>query len=147
MNAAVLSATSALAGSTIGAVTSFATTWLSQTYQLRFQQRGQEAAKREALYADFIAEAAKRLVDAMSHEAESPDVLIMLYAAVNRMRLMSGNDVIDAAENVVQAVVEAYAAPNRSFQELRASARDGRRLNPLAKFGEACRAELNSLGK
>jgi hypothetical protein len=33
MNAAVLSAASALAGSTIGALTSFATTWLSQTYQ------------------------------------------------------------------------------------------------------------------
>jgi hypothetical protein len=46
----------------------------------------------------------------MSHEAESPDVLVMLYAAINRMRLMSGNDVIDAAENIVQAVMEAYAA-------------------------------------
>jgi hypothetical protein len=147
MNSAILSATSALAGSTIGALASLATTWLSQTYQVRFQRQGQEAAKREVLYADFIAEASKRLADAMCHEAESPDVLVNLYATIGRMRLMSRSDVIEAAETVARTVMDAYAAPNRSFQQLREVAMDEKRLDPLARFGEACRAELNGFGK
>jgi hypothetical protein len=144
MNAAILSATSALAGSAIGALTSFATTWLAQTSQLRFQRQEQEVAKREALYAEFIVEASKRLADAVSHEAESPDVIVMLYASVGRMRLMSQREVVEAAENVARMVMDAYAAPNRSFQQLREVGMDDKSLDPLAKFGEACRAELET---
>ena len=46
MDVAVISAMSALVGSSIGALSSFSTTWLVQTSQIRSQHRGTERTKR-----------------------------------------------------------------------------------------------------
>ena len=81
MDLAILSATSALIGSLIGGVSTFAGSWLTQHRQLRIQLLLQEAAKRETLYAEFIIEASKRLTEAWGKRAEGPDVLARLYAA------------------------------------------------------------------
>jgi hypothetical protein len=145
MNLAIVSALSALAGSTIGALSSFATTWLVQTSQIRSQIRGAEHTKRETLYANFIAEAAKRMTDAMSHQAETPDFLILLVASIGQMRLFSSTDVVAAAEQVARVVVESYIAPNRSLKELHDAVMDGEKLDPIAQFADACRKELGGL--
>ena len=58
MDAAVLSAASALAGSLIGAASSVMTTWLTQRGQVRAQARSQQIAKRELLYTEFTSEVA-----------------------------------------------------------------------------------------
>jgi hypothetical protein len=60
MNVAYMSAFSALAGSGIGGVASFATTWLTQYSQDRAQRRVQSVGRRERLYGDFIDEASTR---------------------------------------------------------------------------------------
>jgi hypothetical protein len=144
MDAAILSATSALFGSLVGALTSLASTWLTQHALAQAQQRTTLATKREALYNDFIGEAAARFVDAMTHNAEGPEVLILLYAAVSRMRLTSSREVIQAAENVTRLVMDTYAAPNLTAQQRRENGWD-EKLDPLTRFGEACRAELGIL--
>jgi len=144
MDAAVLSATSALFGSLVGAMTSLASTWLTQRVQGQVQQRTTLATKREALYNEFIGEAAARFVDAMTHNAESPEVIILLYASISRMRLTSSRDVILAAESVIRLVSDTYAAPNLTSQQIHENGRGGK-LDPLAQFGEACRAELGIL--
>jgi hypothetical protein len=146
MNLAIISALSALAGSTIGALSSFATTWLVQTSQIRSQHRGTEHTKRETLYADFIAEAAKRMTDAMSHQAETPDVLILMAATIGQMRLFSSTEVVAAAEKVARVVVDTYIAPNRSLKELHDAVMDGEKLDAIAQFADACRKELSNLG-
>jgi len=145
MNLAIISALSALAGSTIGALSSFTTTWLVQTSQIRSLQRGTEHTKRETLYGDFIAEAAKRMTDAMSHQAETPDVLMLMVASIGQMRLFSSADVVAAAEQVARVVVESYIAPNRSLKELHDAVMDGEKLDPIAQFADACRKELGNL--
>jgi hypothetical protein len=146
MDAAVLSATSALFGSLVGAMTSLATTWVTQNFQVRIQQRASLATQREALCNEFISEAAARFVDAMTHQAETPELFILLYASVSRMRLTSSRDVIEAAVNVTRLVIETYAAPNLTSQKMHEHGRD-EKLDPLARFGEACRAELGILRK
>jgi hypothetical protein len=145
MDVAIISAMSALFGSSIGALSSFSTIWLVQTSQLRSQHRGNERTKRERLYADFIAEAAKRMTDALSHQAETPEVLVLLVASMGQMRLFSSSDVVAAAEQVVRVVVNSYIAPNRSLKELRDAVMDGEKLNPLAQFADACRKELSDM--
>jgi hypothetical protein len=142
---AIISALSALGGSGIGALSSFSTTWLVQTSQIRSQHRGTERTKRERLYADFIAEAAKRMTDAMSHQAETPEVLVLLVASIGQMRLFSSADVVAAAEQVARAVVDYYIAPNRSLKELHDAVMHGEKLDPLAQFADACRKELGSM--
>jgi len=142
MDVAIISAMSALVGSSIGALSSFSTTWLVQTSQLRSQHRGTERSKRERLYADFIAEAAKRMTDALSHQAETPEVLVLLVASIGQMRLFSSTEVIAAAEQVARLIVDSYVAPNRSLKELRDAVMDGAKLDLLAQFADACRKEL-----
>jgi hypothetical protein len=128
-------------------MTSLASTWLTQHAQAQVQQRTALATKRQALYNEFIGEAAARFVDAMTHNAEGPEVLILLYASVSRMRLTSSRDVIQAAEGVTRLVMDTYAAPNLTVQQMQQMHENGRneKLDPLAQFGEACRAELGIL--
>jgi len=145
MEVAVISALAAIAGSSVGAITTFATTWLVQTSQLQSQRLGADMAKRERLYAEFITEAAKRMSDAMSHEAETPDVLVLLAASIGQMRLFSSTAVVIAAEQVARAIVDSYIAPNRNLKELRDAFMDHNKLDPLGEFADACRKELGGL--
>jgi hypothetical protein len=98
-----------------------------------------EAMKREALYAEFIIEVSKRRVHAWSHQAETPEVLAGLYSALERMRLTSPDEVRQLAEKVVLHVMEAYAAPDRSFDEQRQNLDKVAGNDPLKNFSEACR--------
>ena len=147
MDPAILSATSALIGSLIGGVSTFAASWLTQHRQLRIQLLLQEAAKRETLYAEFIIEASKRLTEAWGKQAEGPDVLAGLYAAMERMRLISSSPVLHAAEQVIRKVTGAYADSNKTFDDMRKHL-EGTGIhwdNPLEDFTEACKAELYAL--
>ena len=120
MDPAILPAASALTGSLIGGVSSLTASWLTHRRQFRAQTLIHEAVQREALYAEFIIEASKRLTEAWSRRAESPEVLAGLYSAMERMRLTSLTEVIRVAEQAVcQRVSEAYADANRTFDEVR----------------------------
>jgi hypothetical protein len=145
MDAAIISAASGLAGSLIGGMSTLAAALLAQRGQLRAQMLVNEAAKRESLYAEFISEASARLTEAWGHQAENPEVIARLYAAVERMRLISSAELVQAARQVLQQVVEAYAAPDRSFAELRERLRGNDGSDPLQDFSEACRRELGLL--
>ncbi len=145
MDVAIISAMAAIAGSSVGALATFTTTWLVQNNQEQTKRRGSEQAKREKLYADFMAEAAKRMTDSLSHQIETTDVLVLLIATIGQMRLFSSPEVIAAAEQVARAIVDSYMAPSRSLKELREAFMDRSRLDPLAQFAEVCRKDLNSM--
>ena len=145
MDPAILSAASALTGSLIGGVSTLTASWLSQRGQFRAQALVHEAVKRETLYAEFIIEASKRLTEAWSRQAESPEVIAGLYSALDRMRLTSSTEVIRVAEQVVSQVLDAYAEANKSFDELRELVRKEDEFDPLRDFAEACRTELRAL--
>jgi hypothetical protein len=141
MDSAILSATSGLIGSLVGGVSTFAASWLGARNQYRTQTLVQQVVRRETLYAEFIGEATKCLTDAWSHQAASPQVITGLYGAFERIRLMASQPVIDAADNVIRHVIEAYAAPAKSFDELRRTVESREFRSPLSNFTEACRAE------
>jgi hypothetical protein len=141
MNPAYISAFAALAGTIIGGLTSFATSWLTQTAQLRNAKREAKRVKLEGLYDEFIAEASHTFVDALTQHTEDPAHMVPLYALVGRMRLASSRAVIDAAMRVERDILETYLGPNRTLDEIRDLARQGG-LNILTEFSEACRADL-----
>jgi hypothetical protein len=145
MDSAILSATAALFGSLVGGVSTLAASWLTQRGQLRAQSLIHEAAKREALYAEFISEASRRITEAWSQHAETPEVVAGLYSAIQRMRLTSSDEVIRIAEQVIRSVIDAYASPDQSFDELRQRARSEEGIDPLKDFSAVCRAELLAL--
>ena len=141
MNPAYISALAALAGATIGGLTSLATSWLTQRLQLRHAHLEAETAKLEALYTDFIAEAARLYGDALTRQTDQITGLVGLYAMVGRMRLVSDRPVIVAAMRVEDTIIETYLGPNRTLHELMDYAQKGG-MDFLTEFSEACRKDL-----
>lgn len=141
MEPAVLSAVSALAGSAIGAFASLATAWVNQRGTHRQQRQNAEIAKREALYVEFMQEAARLMLDSLDHEGAPTERLAGLYALMGRIRLFATSAVTVQAEGVLEHILQNYAAPNKTFAEIAAEA--GRlHDDPLKGFSEACREEL-----
>ena len=145
MDPAYISALAALAGATIGGLTSFSTSWLTQRTQLRHAHREAERAELKTLYQDFITDASRLFVEAM--RAKSDDIndvsgLVGLHAMVGRMRLVSDQPVIDAAMQAQDAIVATYLGPDRTIRELMDYARHQGQTSFMVEFSAACRKDL-----
>jgi hypothetical protein len=140
MNAAILSALSALFGSLIGAIASIGTTWLGQHYQTRMQRVSQDQERRSRLFSQFIDVAAKLYADALVHELTEVAAIMPLYALKSQINLFAAHATSTAAEEVVQRIIATYYEPNWDLKR-RPVARNS---NPdlLEAFTAACRAEL-----
>jgi hypothetical protein len=144
MDTAILSTGAGLIGSLVGGVSTFAASWVTQHRMSGTQRRLIHATQRQELYSEFIIEATNRLTEAWNHQAEGPEVVGTLYSAIQRMRLISSSKVVSCAEEVLRGVIEAYAEPNRTFDELKR--RVQQRIDEddyLKAFTEACRQELD----
>ena len=141
MDNAYMSAIAALAGSTIGALASLATTGLTQHSQERAQRFAQAMTRREQLYREFIEEASKLFTDALTHQLEEPSKFVRLYALVGNLRLCASANVIVKAEEVMRQIVETYSLPNIDFRNL--EDRQEYDTDVLRAFSEACREDLH----
>ena len=125
MNPAYISAVAALAGSIIGGLTSLVASWR------------------------FIDEASRLYIDALGRDeaqaSEQVAELVKIYSVVSQMRFLSSRRVIQAAENIAREIVDTYAAPKKTFPELREMMHQNA-IDPLREFSEACRDEFEALG-
>jgi hypothetical protein len=146
MDTSVVTALAALGGSLVGGLTTFASTWINQRYQGSRERTANEIAKREILYGEFINEATRVGMEAVEHDMDSVTSLTSLFAVLNRIRLTASTDVLEAAEGVVAQVAGLYMGENKSPRELYEQMQrgDGSQMDPLKKFGEACRRELQA---
>jgi len=124
-----------------GASGAIATTWIAQRSQTRRDLAKSETGKREMLYGDFITEASQRVADAFDHSLDKPETLVKLYATLGRIRLVSSDAVLAAAEECCDRVVDLYAEPNRKIDEL-STTLHGRDWEFFKRFSDACRIEL-----
>ena len=146
MDSAYISALAALAGTAIGGLTSFVTAWATQHSQARAQRLAAEKEARAALFGRFLDEAARLYADALQNKRDDTTGLIGIYALVNRIRLISSPQVVDAADTVARIIVDTYPAPNITMEEMRANWID-RHVDPLRDFSDACRQELRTFGR
>jgi signal transduction histidine kinase len=142
MDAAHISAMSALAGSAIGGFASIATTWLTQHAQDRAQRQTEAIAHRQRLYEEFIDEAAKSFADALTHDLEEPARIVRLYALVGKLRLFAAKGVISKADEVMRNIVETYYGPNRDFRNREDRQTDD--IDVVRAFAEVCREDLRA---
>jgi hypothetical protein len=141
VNTAYISVIAALAGSTIGGLTSFMASWLTQRVQFSAQERASRMSRREELYKAFIEEASRWYADAYEHDAPKVANLVGLYAMVSRMRVLSSPMVVENADTVVRIIIETYLSPNKTFSDV-TEILDDKAINPLRTFSMACREEL-----
>ena len=145
MDPAYISALAALAGATIGGLTSFATSWLTQRTQLRHAHREAERVELKTLYQDFITEAGRLFVEAVRVKTDDIDDisrLVGLHTMVERMRLVSDQPVIDAAMQAEETIIETYLGPDRTIRELMDYTRQQGQTSFLVEFSAACRKDL-----
>jgi hypothetical protein len=115
----------------------------NQSHQDRRELLGKKIEHREALYADFISESARLLADVAEHNFNDPKNLLPSYALLARIRLGSSRQVLVAAEEVIRLIMDAYAKPNLTAEQLQSAAMTAE--DPLRDFSDTCRAELESL--
>lgn len=127
-----------------GGSATIATAWLTQRTEGRRAAIDAEIRKREQLYAEFISEGAKLLVEGLERDFESPAHLYPLHAILNRIRLRSSKAVLAAAESAATLIVERFVDPKLSGEELRKIVVT-RPDDPLKQFSEVCRLELQQL--
>jgi hypothetical protein len=108
MDSSVVTAMAAALGSVLGASASIATTWISQRTQMRRANTEWKLRELESLYKQFISEASRLAVDALTHSLERPDELVVLYGILSHVRLMSGEEVLRRAEGSCHRIVTFY---------------------------------------
>jgi hypothetical protein len=144
MDSGYITALAAIFGSLVGALGSSFSTWITQRHQDRRDLLAKKIFHREQLYSDFINESARVMLDALEHNESDPKNLIPAYALLSRIRLSSSPDVLKAAEVVIREVIGTYAKPNLAPAQIEAMATNGDG-DPLRKFSDICRAELESV--
>jgi hypothetical protein len=100
-----LSGLSALVGAAIGGVTAIASTWLVQHSQARNQRRADMVARRQQFYGNFIDEASKLYIDALTHDQIDPSKFVQIYATIGKLRLFAPADVVTKADEVIRQIM------------------------------------------
>jgi hypothetical protein len=143
MDSNLISALSALGGAVLGGSLSLLASWLVNERQVRVQWLGHDREHREDLYKEFIEQAAKCYVHALLHDKPAVPSLVVLYAKMSRMRVLSSPQVIENGERLIKEIIQTYSRPNKSLTEVQAMNDDS--FDVIRGFAEACRAEFNSL--
>lgn len=145
MDAAYLSALSALAGSMVGGLTLGVTSWLSERTRARAGKLAHDLSRREDLFKDFIVAASKAYGEALMSNEPQIQELIALYAMISGMRVGCSPRTIACAEKIMRATTDACVAPNKTIPQLHEMLKSGAGIDPLKDFAEAARDELSSL--
>ena len=141
MNSTIITAIAAACGSLVGAAATIVTTWITQRTQAVRAEREAKLRDRQALYGEFITEASRLIVDALSHSQEKPETFVKLYGILGRIRLVAADPVLVAGEACCRQIVDLYAKPNMTVEQIRiAVERD--QIDPIRDFSVVCRKEL-----
>lgn len=97
------------------------------------------------MFVEFIDLSSKAFVDALQRTSiQDTSRIIPLYATMGKLRLFASDRTIEAAEQVMDRIIETYYSP-----ELDTQTRPdlGRKSDVLREFAERCRAELRGYDK
>jgi hypothetical protein len=134
-------ALASFSGSASGTLASIVTGWVTQRRKDRVRHSLRATSQREELYTSFIEEASRLYADALMSDKSEMSKLVDLFALVGRMKILSSDEVIEAAEKAGRLIIETYLSPNRSFADL-PELLGG--MDPFREFSDACRRELQA---
>ena len=137
----IIPAIASFSGSASGWLASIVTGWMTRRRRDRVRHSLRATSRREELYKDFILEASRLYADAIVNDKSEVSKLVDLYALIARMKILSSDAVIEAAEKAGRLILETYLSPNRTFADLPELINE---MDPLRDFSEACRRELQS---
>src|SRR5262249_26237884 len=118
MDSTFITAAAAAMGSLVGAVATVGATWITQRTQSARAKIEAKVRDRESLYGEFITEASRLTVEALTHSLEQPETLVKLYGVLGRIRLVAGETVLASAEACCRLVIDLYAKPNLTAEQI-----------------------------
>ena len=130
---------SILAGTVLGGLTCAGAVHFLHRRQLQASCIMSELSRREDVYSRFIEQASEICLDAVQAPYE-PGNLIGLSALVGRVRLASTQPVLEAAEGVMDFLLETCQRPAAEVRDCIDKA-PREFMAPLTAFTAACRAE------
>ena len=145
MDSSIIAAFSAILGTSVGGLTTFLTTFLNQRYAMRRDILAKDVANREQLYSEFLKEVGNLYFDSINRtldEAGQQSTMISMYSLVGRIRMISSDPVLKAAEKVAADIVESYKRPPMTFEEFQ---QFWGSTDPWHEFTNACRAERETM--
>ena len=134
-------ALASFSGTASGTLASIVTGWVTRRRKDRVIHTRRATSQREELYKGFIEEASRLYADALVNDKSEVSKFVDLYALIARMKILSSDAVIEAAEKAGRSILETYLSPNRTFVDLPELIEE---MDPLRNFSEACRRELQS---
>ena len=143
MDALHIPAIAAFWGSATGSLATLVTAWLTRRRQDRVRRTERAISQREKLYREFIEETSRLYAEALVNEQAEPSQLVGMYALIGRIKIISCDDVVQAAETVGRLILGTYLSPNRTLAELPDLIDE---VDPLREFSDACRRELQTAG-
>src|SRR5215470_815605 len=141
MDLLYIPALASFSGSASGTLASIVTGWVTQRRKDRVRHSLRATSQREELYRSFIEEASRLYADALVNDKSEVSKLVKLYAFIARMKILSSDAVVEAAEKAGRLILDTYLSPNRTFVDLPELINE---MDPLRDFSEACRRELQS---
>src|SRR4029453_652151 len=106
MDSTIIAAGAAVLGSVVGAAATVSATWITQRTQTARCKIEVKLRDREALYGEFITEASRLTVDALTHQLEQPATFVKLYGILGRIRLVARDRVLASAEACTRQIVD-----------------------------------------
>jgi hypothetical protein len=111
-------ALASFSGSASGTLASIVTGWVTQRRKDRVRRTLRATSQREELYKNFVEEASRLYADALVNDKSEVSKLVDLYALIARMKILSSDAVIEAAEKAGRLILDTYLSPNRTFVDL-----------------------------
>jgi hypothetical protein len=84
VESSIVSALAAFLGSVVGGSATIAAAWLTQKTQSERERIRIDIRRREQLYAEFVTECSKLVIDSLDHTLDDPAKLQEVYALQNR---------------------------------------------------------------
>jgi hypothetical protein len=97
MDSSIITAFSAILGTAVGGLTTFATTFINQRYAMRRDILAKDVANREQLYSEFLKEVGNLYLDSLNRTFDDTfqqALLITMYSLVGRIRMISSEAVL-----------------------------------------------------
>jgi hypothetical protein len=111
-------ALASFSGSASGTLASIVTGLVTQRRKDRVRHTLRATSQREELYKNFIEEASRLYADALVNDQSEVSKLVDLYALIARMKILSSDAVIEAAEKAGRLILDIYLSPNRTFSRV-----------------------------
>jgi hypothetical protein len=146
MDSTIVAAVAAVFGSVVGAAATIGTTWITQRTETARSQIEANLRDHQALYGEFITEASRLTVEALTHPLEQPATFVKLYGLLGRIRIVAADLVLASAEMCCRQIVDMYVKPNMTIEQIRAAFDQGQ-IDPIKEFSTACRRELREIAQ